>query len=292
MLDFDVLDCPICCEPFTIPIFQCDNGHLACSSCCPKLSNKCPACTLPVGHSRCRAMESVLASVFVSCRNAKFGCTKKVCYGKESAHEKECIFSQCSCPELDCNYTGSYKDLYEHYGTHHISIMTTKRFQCGISIFMSHVLYCPICFEALTIQIFQCNHGHLACSSCCLKLNKCPTSASPVGNNRCRAMESVLASVFVSCRNAKFGCTKNVSYGKVSTHEKECTFAQCSCPMNIESDKILLLSESKKRLLFAVQCFYEPLGVYVTVRCIAPSTSKVGKLAYCLYYSMDGHTLT
>ncbi|CAH8383812.1 unnamed protein product [Eruca vesicaria subsp. sativa] len=31
MLDFGVLDCPICMEPLSIPIFQCDNGHLACA---------------------------------------------------------------------------------------------------------------------------------------------------------------------------------------------------------------------------------------------------------------------
>ncbi|CAD5333336.1 unnamed protein product [Arabidopsis thaliana] len=70
LMDLEILDCPICYEAFTIPIFQCDNGHLACSSCCPKLNNKCPACTSPVGHNRCRAMESVLESILIPCPNA------------------------------------------------------------------------------------------------------------------------------------------------------------------------------------------------------------------------------
>ncbi|CAE6201964.1 unnamed protein product [Arabidopsis arenosa] len=118
MLDLDFLDCPICVEPFTIPIFQCDNGHLACASCCPKLSNKCPACTLPVGHNRCRAMESILESISVPCENAKFGCTKKVSYGKQSTHEKECTFSPCFCPIQNCNYSGLYKDVYYHFAIH------------------------------------------------------------------------------------------------------------------------------------------------------------------------------
>ncbi|CAH2051371.1 unnamed protein product [Thlaspi arvense] len=96
----------------------CDNGHLACASCCPKLNGKCPACALPIGHVRCRAMESVLISVFVPCPNAMFGCAKNVTYGTESIHEKECVFSRCSCPALDCDYTGSYKDLWGHYDTH------------------------------------------------------------------------------------------------------------------------------------------------------------------------------
>ncbi|KAG7543696.1 Seven-in-absentia protein TRAF-like domain [Arabidopsis thaliana x Arabidopsis arenosa] len=199
LLGLDILDCPICFDALTIPIFQCDNGHLACSSCCPKLSNKCPTCALPIGHNRCRAMESVLESVFVPCRNVKFGCTKKVCYGKESTHEKECTFYQCSCPTLDCNYTGSYNDIYSHFVDDHRHESKSVTFVCGGSV---------------------------------------------------------------------------------------------DVQMNIASDKILVLQESKKRLLFALQCFNEPLGLYVTVRCIAPSTLEIEKLAYCLYYSMDGQTLT
>ncbi|XP_019097281.1 PREDICTED: E3 ubiquitin-protein ligase SINA-like 7 isoform X2 [Camelina sativa] len=114
-MDLEVLECPICFETLTIPIFQCDNGHLACSFCCPKLSNKCPSCALPIGRIRCRAMESVLRSISIPCPNAKFGCTDNVSYGLESTHVKECIFSQCSCPALDCDYTGSYEALWEHY---------------------------------------------------------------------------------------------------------------------------------------------------------------------------------
>ncbi|EFH46840.1 hypothetical protein ARALYDRAFT_915958 [Arabidopsis lyrata subsp. lyrata] len=200
MLDFDVLDCPVCFEPLTIPIFQCDNGHLACSSCCPKLSNKCPTCTLHVGNKRCRAMESVLESIFIPCPNANFGCTKSISYGKESTHEKECIFSQCYCPALNCNYTSSYKDLYTHYRTTHMEVDQLNKYICDIPF---------------------------------------------------------------------------------------------SVRMNIGSDKnIIIRKEYTKRLLFAVQCFREPCGVYVTVSCIAPSAPEVGQFSYHLSYTVDGHTIT
>ncbi|EFH46842.1 hypothetical protein ARALYDRAFT_915960 [Arabidopsis lyrata subsp. lyrata] len=43
-------------------------------------------------------------------------------------------------------------------------------------------------------------------------------------------MESVLESVFVPCQNAELGCTKNVSYGKQSSHDPECIFSRCTCP--------------------------------------------------------------
>uniref|UniRef100_A0A1J3DA05 RING-type E3 ubiquitin transferase n=1 Tax=Noccaea caerulescens TaxID=107243 RepID=A0A1J3DA05_NOCCA len=196
MLGLDILDCPICFEPLTIPVFQCDNGHLACSSCCPKLSNKCPTCASPIGQNRCRAMESVLESVYVPCPNAKLGCTKSVSYSKESTHVKECTFSQCSCPATGCDYTGSYNQIYSH--------------------FLSHVDY------------------------------KC----------------------------MRFFCGD-----PVNVH------------LNIASDKMLLLWEIGERRLFALQCFNEPQGLYVTVTCIAPDAPELGKFTYCLDYSMDGHTL-
>ncbi|CAH8277328.1 unnamed protein product [Arabidopsis lyrata] len=198
LMELEILDCPICYEAFTIPIFQCDNGHLACSSCCPKLNNKCPACASPVGHNRCRAMESVLESILVPCPNAKLGCTKKFSYGKESTHEKECIFSQCSCPALDCNYTCSYKDLYRHYHTTHLEVYHLNKFCCGS-------------FFSIRINI---------------------------------------------------------------------------------SEKMLIRLEYTKALLFAVQCFQEPYGVYVTVSCIAPSAPEVGNFSYDLSYTVDGQTMT
>ncbi|KAL6213249.1 hypothetical protein ACLB2K_012696 [Fragaria x ananassa] len=40
-------DCPICFEPLTIPVFQCDdNGHIACCNCSSKI-NRCPSCCSP-----------------------------------------------------------------------------------------------------------------------------------------------------------------------------------------------------------------------------------------------------
>ncbi|XP_010444133.1 PREDICTED: E3 ubiquitin-protein ligase SINA-like 11 [Camelina sativa] len=120
--DLDVLDCPVCFEPLTVPTFQCDDGHLVCSLCLAKVSNKCPGpgCDLPIGNKRCIPMEKVIEAAFVPCRNAEFGCTNSFSYGKVSSHEKECNYSQCSCPNLDCNYIGSYTSIYSHYISSHL----------------------------------------------------------------------------------------------------------------------------------------------------------------------------
>ncbi|XP_024014475.1 E3 ubiquitin-protein ligase SINA-like 7 [Eutrema salsugineum] len=118
LLDLEALNCPICFDALTSSIFQCDNGHIACSTCCDKLMNKCPSCDSPVGQIRCRAMERVISAIIVPCPNAKLGCTKSFSYGTELTHEKECAFSRCYCPAENCDYTGSYKDIYSHFDVH------------------------------------------------------------------------------------------------------------------------------------------------------------------------------
>ncbi|CAH8384189.1 unnamed protein product [Eruca vesicaria subsp. sativa] len=198
LFDSDLLDCPICYEPLSIPIFQCDNGHLACSSCCPKLSNNCPACASPIGDKRCRAMENVLESTFVPCPNAELGCTKNVSYGKESTHKRECNFSPCSCPTPGCNFTGTYKDLFVHFTSTHRRSCSLDRFTCGLSF------------------------------SGQIKIN----------------------------------------------------------------NKISIIKEYTKSLLFTVHCFREPYGVNVTISCIAPAAPEVGEFSYHLSYTVDGHSMT
>ncbi|KAL1207008.1 E3 ubiquitin-protein ligase SINA-like 10 [Cardamine amara subsp. amara] len=118
ILDSDVLDCPTCCKPLKSPIFQCTNGHIACSSCCVKVKNKCPSCKLPIGlgKNRCGAMEKVIEATRVSCPNKKYGCKENVSYENVSSHGKECV---CSCPVQDCNFAASSDDIYNHLHVQH-----------------------------------------------------------------------------------------------------------------------------------------------------------------------------
>ncbi|KAH0933188.1 hypothetical protein HID58_010305, partial [Brassica napus] len=138
---------------FLIALFalshSCDNGHLACSSCCPKLKNKCPSCALPVGHSRCRAMETLLKSVFLPCQNAKYGCTESVAFGKEPTHEKDCTFAEyCCCPVQYCNYAGSYIDLYLHYvSSNHMTVSEQIRDELCIGISCGIKMNIMQCFK-------------------------------------------------------------------------------------------------------------------------------------------------
>ena len=98
---------------------QCDNGHIACSTCCNKIRNKCPSCASPIGYSRCRAIEKVLESVKVSCQNTKYGCRETFSYSIKQKHEKTCPFAPCSCPLADCNFEGSSNQLCGHFSDEH-----------------------------------------------------------------------------------------------------------------------------------------------------------------------------
>ncbi|XVF31711.1 hypothetical protein REPUB_Repub17cG0015600 [Reevesia pubescens] len=134
LTDPEVLDCSICCEPLTIPVFQCDNGHIACSTCCSKIRNKCPSCASPIGYSRCRAIEKVLESVKVSCQNTKYGCREAFSYSMKQKHEKTCLFVPCSCPLAGCNFEGSSKQLSGHFSNEHKSSATHFQYGCLVPI--------------------------------------------------------------------------------------------------------------------------------------------------------------
>ncbi|CAL0306100.1 unnamed protein product [Lupinus luteus] len=120
LMDPDVLDCCICYEPFSAPIFQCENGHIACSNCCGRLGNKCPMCSMPIGYNRCRAIEKVLESIKMSCLNTKYGCKEKFSYSKKNDHEKECIYIPCLCPHPGCDFVAAFKELSLHFSHRHI----------------------------------------------------------------------------------------------------------------------------------------------------------------------------
>ncbi|XVE72166.1 hypothetical protein DITRI_Ditri11bG0017000 [Diplodiscus trichospermus] len=127
LTDPEVLDCPTCYEPLTIPIFQCINGHIICFRCLIKIGRKkCPSCADRMSHIRCKAMEKVLESFKVSCQNTKYGCREAFSYKEKQEHDKKCPFVACSCPlAADCNFQGSSKQLSGHLSNEHSNKVET-----------------------------------------------------------------------------------------------------------------------------------------------------------------------
>ncbi|CAJ2652959.1 unnamed protein product [Trifolium pratense] len=113
-----LLDCCVCFQPLTIPIFQCDNGHIVCSTCCPKQKNKCHKCSLSISSEHCKAIEKLLFSVTMPCPNAKHGCKDIIRYIYRN-HEEQCIHGPCYCPQLDCDFVASSEVLSNHFSDKH-----------------------------------------------------------------------------------------------------------------------------------------------------------------------------
>ncbi|XP_037416403.1 E3 ubiquitin-protein ligase SINA-like 7 [Triticum dicoccoides] len=141
----ETLDCPICYEPLTPPIFQCLVGHCICSSCREKLDKKCAVCSIKTSFKRCFAMEHVVQEAKVACSNEKYGCVEGVIYYQKEEHKKACPNAPCSCTESGCGFTGPTKVLLDHFIIQHKCLSTilpdsgtvSLRLQTGL-----HVLRC------------------------------------------------------------------------------------------------------------------------------------------------------
>lgn len=94
---------------------QCENGHISCSSCCTKVQNKCPSCSLETGYIRCRAMEKVLESIKIPCQNSKYGCKTTMTLNQINDHGPLCTYEPCSCLLNDCGFVGSAEQLSTHF---------------------------------------------------------------------------------------------------------------------------------------------------------------------------------
>ncbi|XP_072985374.1 putative E3 ubiquitin-protein ligase SINA-like 9 [Typha latifolia] len=125
-IDPDVLDCSICFEPLRPPLYQCEYGHIACSSCWSKLHNRCHLCSCEVKSSRNIALEKIVESIKVSCSYAKWGCLKTISYAERHAHEEACIYSSSTCPCPNCTYKGFTGWWLNHFIREHN--MSYKRF--------------------------------------------------------------------------------------------------------------------------------------------------------------------
>ena len=57
------MECPVCLEvPKTIPIFQCQQGHIHCKDCHPKLAS-CPLCRAKISEARSSIAEKIVSSL-------------------------------------------------------------------------------------------------------------------------------------------------------------------------------------------------------------------------------------
>lgn len=98
---------------------QCSNGHVVCSACCVRLTGKCAFCSQFMGLIRCLALEKVLESIKLKCRNANYGCWAMPSYLHKEEHHESCIYTPCSCPVPSCSFQCSMNNLSQHFTDNH-----------------------------------------------------------------------------------------------------------------------------------------------------------------------------
>ncbi|XP_047059575.1 E3 ubiquitin-protein ligase SINA-like 5 [Lolium rigidum] len=117
----DLLDCPVCSNPLSPPIFQCSLGHFICSVGTEKA---CAVCSRPISDSRpishrCHAVERIVGSVLFPCSYHTHGCTGVIPYHQKAEHEKACPHVPCFCPVKGCCFTGMTTALVDHFTAQH-----------------------------------------------------------------------------------------------------------------------------------------------------------------------------
>ncbi|CAL8133601.1 unnamed protein product [Orchesella dallaii] len=87
------MECPICFEILTAPIYQCQNGHIICNNCINRIQF-CGECRIPLGDSRIRnvALEYISQSMEVPCPNSTDGCLVLAIAGNLKNHMEVCDF--------------------------------------------------------------------------------------------------------------------------------------------------------------------------------------------------------
>lgn len=126
-----ILECPVCYENITPPIYQCKEGHLVCND-CRKSCRKCPTCRGPLGNIRNRALEQCVANVKVSCKFKELGCHCKILLSKANNHAENCLYRPYKCPRSrsNCKWEGQLHEVVDHLLTRH-NMNVTEETQIG-----------------------------------------------------------------------------------------------------------------------------------------------------------------
>ncbi|XP_055249474.1 E3 ubiquitin-protein ligase SIAH1-like [Moschus berezovskii] len=146
-----LFECPVCFNYVLPPILQCQNGHLVCSDCRPKLT-RCPTCRGPLTSIRNLAMEKVANSVLFPCKYASAGCEITMPPTGKADHEEYCEFRPCCCPcpGASCGWQGSTDAVLPHLMQHYDESIITL--QGEVVVFLAVNINHPGTLDWVMIQ--------------------------------------------------------------------------------------------------------------------------------------------
>ncbi|XP_004711275.1 E3 ubiquitin-protein ligase SIAH1-like [Echinops telfairi] len=145
-----LFECPVCYDSVLPPILQCENGHLVCNNCHPKLE-LCPTCRVLLGSIRNLALEKLANLVQFPCKYALWGCERILAHTEKADHQVNCEFRLYSCPfpGVSCNWMGLMNAAVPHLIDQH-RIITTQ--QGEDTVFFASDIFRPGIFDWVMIQ--------------------------------------------------------------------------------------------------------------------------------------------
>ncbi|CAG4980191.1 unnamed protein product [Colias eurytheme] len=92
---------------------------------------------------------------------------------------------------------------------------------------------CPVCVQAMTVPIFQCQSGHSLCNTCTSNLTPpiCPMCRQTMTQMRNWQLEDLVAQSVTPCPNKNKGCIIRSTRKDMEEHLKECIFRMIDCPL-------------------------------------------------------------
>lgn len=96
---------------------------------------------------------------------------------------------------------------------------------------------CPICKDYMLPPIHQCVAGHVLCSTCKDKVEKCPSCEGTYSGTRNYALEEAAENVVLPCQFVTEHCPFRAGVKRIASHESE-------CPLN--SKKVCTEPEEKE----------------------------------------------
>ncbi len=114
-------------------------------------------------------------------------------------------------------------------------------------------LTCPICFEYMRKQIYQCFNSHLICEECRYKVGCICSLRCGASQGRAHSLESLREYLKVPCQNQEYGCSEILPF--LATEHVGCKYNSKPCPNAAAGCNVLLSNYSNEHK----DCLYKPI---------------------------------
>ncbi|KAF5295248.1 hypothetical protein FQR65_LT19914 [Abscondita terminalis] len=149
------IECPVCNEYMTPPIFICPMGHSICSSCRPKI-RICPSCRSEIQDTRNFTLEKLTTVFEYPCKHQEFGCNLRLNHKEIELHQQHCSYGFKECPWKLFGWCKDEEivDLIGHIRNKHASFLIKTNHNYSIRVGITTALYAAITPENELLIIF------------------------------------------------------------------------------------------------------------------------------------------